>query len=89
MDDNVRKLSEYIDKLNAEQRPDQHESPEDSPELERLYHAVRLVKSLKDPALPGKDYPERLAAVVRNRQRQKSRKRFWQRGMAAAAAVQV
>ena len=89
MDDNVRKLSEYIDKLNAEQRPDQHETPEDSPELERLYHAVRLVKSLKDPALPGKGYPERLAAAVRNRQRRKSRKRFWQRGMAAAAAVLV
>ncbi|NLZ91819.1 MAG: hypothetical protein GX918_07855, partial [Clostridiales bacterium] len=89
MDDNIRKLSEYIDKLNAEQRPDQHGAPEDSPELERLYHAARLVKSLKDPALPGSDYPERLAVAVRNKRRQKPRKRFWQRGMAAAAAVLV
>ncbi len=57
----IRKLSEYIDKLNAEQRPDQHGAPEKFAGTRRLYHAARLVKSLKDPALPGSDYPERLA----------------------------
>jgi outer membrane lipoprotein-sorting protein len=93
MKDNERKLSEYIDRLNEERRPEQHGAPEDSPELERLYSTVRLVRSLKEPALPEGDYPKKLAAAVRSKQtvkgRPKVKKRVWQRGMAGVAAVLV
>jgi len=41
MDKNEKKLSEYIDKLNAEKMPDEHECLPDSPELEELMDTVR------------------------------------------------
>ncbi|HZX46715.1 MAG TPA: sigma-E factor regulatory protein RseB domain-containing protein, partial [Clostridia bacterium] len=91
MNENERKLSEYIDKLNAERQPEQHGAAEDSPELERLYRTVRLVRSLREPALPKGDYPRKLAAAVRSRQTgrgpAKTVKRAWLSGMAGMAAV--
>ena len=93
MDGNEKKLSEYIDRLNAERQPEQHGAPEDSPELERLYSTVRLVRSLREPALPKGDYPKELAAAVRSRQTgkgyQKGKKRVWLGGLAGMAAVLV
>jgi len=58
MDKNEKKLSEYIDKLNAEKMPDEHECLPDSPELEELMDTVRKIRSLKEPALPDADYPK-------------------------------
>lgn len=69
MDRDERKLSEFIDDLNAEKKPEGHgsiaqENTEDTPELEKLFAAARLVRSLKEPAMPDNDYPERLARNV-------------------------
>ena len=93
MNDNEKKLSEYIDRLNEERQPEQHGAPEDSPELERLYSTVRLVRSLREPALPKGDYPKELAAAVRRSQTgggyKKGRRRTWIGGMAGVAAVLV
>ena len=46
MDKNEKKLSEYIDKLNAEKMPDEHECLPDSPELEELMAEIRLQRLL-------------------------------------------
>jgi outer membrane lipoprotein-sorting protein len=62
-----KKLSDYIDKLNAEEKPAEHENPTDSPELEKLARTVRLVRSLKEPALPDADFPRRLSCAVTER----------------------
>jgi len=72
MDKNEKKLSEYIDKLNAEKMPDEHECLPDSPELEELMDTVRKIRSLKEPALPDADYPKKLARVVSAQLSQKS-----------------
>lgn len=93
MDNNERKLSDYIDKLNAEQKPKEHEGPTDSPELEKLYDTVRLARSLKEPAMPEADYPKRLACNVRSQLTRKNpaknRRRIWLTGMAGVAAILV
>jgi outer membrane lipoprotein-sorting protein len=68
MNDNELRLSEYIDKLNNEQQPEQHGMTQDSPELERLYNTVRLVRSIREPALPEGDYAAKLVSAVTGRQ---------------------
>ncbi|HOM03304.1 MAG TPA: sigma-E factor regulatory protein RseB domain-containing protein [Acetivibrio sp.] len=93
MDNNEKKLSEYIDKLNAEKKPKEHDNPMDSPELEELMDTVRKVRSLREPALPDADYPKKLARAAGGQLRQKSatgeRKWAWLAGTAAIAAVAV
>ena len=64
MDDNEKRLSDYIDALNAEQEPEKHYGPADSPELEKTLAAVRLVRTLREPALPDPGYPQRLSQRV-------------------------
>lgn len=62
------KLSEainaYIDALNAENEPEKQQGNADVPELARLLKTVRLVRSLREPALPAPGYPQRLAQAV-------------------------
>ncbi|GAE89451.1 LolA family protein [Acetivibrio straminisolvens] len=93
MDNNEKKISEYIDKLNAEKMPKEHECPEDSPELMELMDTVRKVRSLKEPALPEVDYPKKLARAVGGQLWQKAvtkkRRWAWMAGTAAIAAVAV
>lgn len=88
-----RKLSDYIDRLNMEKKPEEHENPPDSPELEQLMGAVRQVKSLKEPALPGGDYARKLvenaAARPSRRHAARNARRGWMVGAAAVAAVLV
>ena len=64
MDENEKRLSDYIDALNAEQEPEEHYGPADSPELEKTLAAARLVRTLKEPALPSPDFPKRLSQEV-------------------------
>lgn len=64
MNNNEKRLSEYIDTLNAEKKPREHEELADSPELEELFHTVRMVRSLKEPTLPEKDFQARLTSAV-------------------------
>ena len=93
MDDKERRLSEYIDRLNSGKKPEQHGEKESTPELERLYDTVRRVRSLREPDLPDRDYPDRLAGAVKNRLARKGRIRHKKRvrlaGMAGIAAVLV
>ncbi len=62
-----RKLSEYIDQLNREKKPRAHVKGEPAAELENLLETVRMVKSLKNPAMPDAGFPERLKRHVARR----------------------
>ncbi len=64
MNDPESRLSDYIDALNAEQEPEKHQGTADTPELEKLLATVRLVRTLREPALPGPGYPQRMAKTV-------------------------
>lgn len=57
------RLSAYIDALNAEKQPKEHLATDD-PEMEKLMATVRLVRTLKEPALPDAEFPQRLAKTV-------------------------
>jgi outer membrane lipoprotein-sorting protein len=91
MDSKEKKLSDYIDSLNEEKKPKEHGSEIESSEMEELLETVRLVRSLKEPSLPRRNYAETLANNV-NKQLSKekalrnSRKR-WFYGLASAAAA--
>lgn len=93
MANNEKKLSCYIDQLNAGKKPKEHESGMDSQELEELAEAVRLVRSLKEPELPDTDYPKKLAAAVASQRQRKApvkrARRKWLAGTAAIAAILV
>lgn len=58
------RLSDYIDALNAEQEPEKYRRTADTPQLEELLATVRLVRTLREPALPAPGYPQRLAKAV-------------------------
>lgn len=55
-------LSRYA--LNAEQEHEKHRGTDDTPELEKLLATVRLVRTLREPALPDPGYPKRIAKSV-------------------------
>ena len=57
------KLSEYIDSLNKEKKPQEHGNELEAKEMEELFDTVRLVRSLKEPDIPRENYYEEL---VRN-----------------------
>jgi len=81
----VVKLSEYIDALNGGKKPAQHRRSANQSELDKLYGAVRAVRSLKEPEMPEKDYPRRLAQL--QKPYAKYLKRKWLTGAAAAAVL--
>ncbi|HHV71226.1 MAG TPA: hypothetical protein GXX38_01275 [Clostridia bacterium] len=91
MDGIENKLSDYIDQLNAEKKPDVHEDFSDSPELEELFAVVRMVRTLKEPTFPDEDYHRRLVRVVHKQIKEKGSapkpKKRWVATLAAAAAV--
>lgn len=86
MNEMERKVSDYIDRLNEERKPDEDEQA--SEELVELYQTIRLVRSLKEPAMPGPDYPMKLVQSVADqlprRHRPKS-KWSWILGVAGVA----
>ncbi|WP_066633524.1 LolA family protein [Desulfolucanica intricata] len=67
MDNPERRLSDYIDALNEEKEPEKHRGVADTPEMEKLLATARLVRTLREPVLPGSDYPQRLAKAVAGR----------------------
>jgi len=93
MSDYENRLSDYIDTLNEERKPKEHEEVCEDQELEKLYDTVRSVKSLKEPALPGEDFPRRLSESVAREfgknKRTKHKKKSWLRGMTAAVAAML
>ncbi len=64
MNNNEKIISDYIDKLNSEKKPGEHEQADNSPEMEMLMETVRQVRSLREPALPQKSYVKSLAEKV-------------------------
>jgi len=83
-------IDRYIDRLNTEKRPEEHESKKITQELEELYDTVRLVRSLKEPAMPEDGYSKRLAGDVAEGlkvKRAKRSRKTWLMGSAAAAVV--
>ncbi|WP_028608550.1 LolA family protein [Paenibacillus harenae] len=91
MKDNEQKLSDYIDRLNAEQKPDEDEYSANSEELKELYRSVRLVRSLKEPAMPGTDFHKNLVQTAANPfvQKKASAKRKWGWLISAASVAAV
>lgn len=91
MNRNESDLSRYIDRLNAEKKPKEHGPSRNSPEMEELFDTVRLVRGVKEPALPGSGYPKKLAQNIARRMKRQSRtgnpNRIWFAGTAAVAAV--
>ena len=93
MSDKEKVLSEYIDSLNAERKPKEHEGGTSSPELEELLDTVRMVKSLKEPTLPDSSYKERIAGELVNKlpRKKESKKsnRAWFVGLSTVAAAVI
>ncbi|MGJ3222569.1 hypothetical protein [Geobacillus thermoleovorans] len=90
MHDNERRLSDYIDQLNAEKKPKDHEHLGADPELQKLFHTVRLVRSLREPAMPERDFPAKLVRAVTDQlvqTKQKKKKRAWMASIAGIAAM--
>ena len=88
MNNNEKKLSNFIDSLNNERKPNTGTSSE---ELAALYDVVRQVKSLKEPVMPVKDFPSRITQAIKakNTAPVKSRRRTWIGGLAGIAAILV
>ena len=62
--ENIKKrLSDYIDRLNEEKKPQAHGNHTETSEMEELMNTVRKIRSLKTNS-PGADYPEKLAESV-------------------------
>jgi hypothetical protein len=57
------KLSDYIDALNNEQESEVLQTNNDR-ELAKLMATARLVRTLREPAMPEEGYPRRLAQAV-------------------------
>lgn len=86
-------LSEYIDTLNDEKKPIEHEKVVKSTELQELMDTVRLVKSLKEPVLPDVSYPQKIAREIGGNLPQKTNnkksKQAWFVGFGTVAAAVV
>jgi outer membrane lipoprotein-sorting protein len=92
--ENIKKrLSDYIDRLNEEKKPQAHGNHTETSEMEELMNTVRKIRSLKEPTLPEADYPEKLAESVAKQLSAKSTvkkiKRTLITATAAVAAVVV
>lgn len=86
-------LSEYIDTLNDEKKPIEHVKAVKSTELQELMDTVRLVKSLKEPALPDMNYPQKVVREIGCKLPQKTSskksKQAWFVGFGTVAAAVI
>lgn len=87
MDNKEYKLSSYIDSLNNERKPKEHEINIESEELMEIFDTVKKVKSLKEPSMPEGGYRENLADSIYRKV--KPRKWSYAFGATAAAAVLI
>lgn len=81
------KLSQFIDSLNKEKKPVEDEYSTESPELKELYQTVKRVRILKEPAMPDRDFPVKLAKLVKREIYAKTSKRNWWWAKAAVIAA--
>ena len=70
MNEVERKISAYIDALNAERKPERDLLTSDE-ELEKLAATVRQVRTLREPEMPDSDYPKRLSEAVTRKMQKK------------------
>lgn len=89
MTSNEIKLSDFIDRLNAERKPDEDEHTTDSPELKELYRTVKRVRTLREPALPESDFSQRLVQRLKAAEQHTRRQKVWPwlAGLAGVAMV--
>lgn len=91
MNDKHKKLSNYIDDLNAEQKPIAHENLTDDKELSELYHTVRKIRTLKEPTMPRTDFQKTLVNNIKhNKHRNKAlyrKKRVWVTSVVSITAL--
>ncbi|MFC5601752.1 outer membrane lipoprotein-sorting protein [Sporosarcina koreensis] len=91
MRNDEKRLSEFIDRLNAERKPDA--LSEENGELEELYSTAKLVRSLKEPEMPDSDFEERLIGSVSEHWRKKAPRKRTKRhlmfGLAGIAAAVI
>lgn len=88
-----KKLSVYIDRLNAEKKSSENHHANNDDELGELFDTVRLVHSLKEPAMPEEGYYKKLSKNICYRLSNKNPPRIkrcsWRSGLAAVAVVVV
>ncbi|MFE8697240.1 outer membrane lipoprotein carrier protein LolA [Cytobacillus sp. FJAT-53684] len=91
MDNKEKELSDYIDRLNAEQNPHSYENRTDSDDLDKLFQTVRMVRTLKSPTMPEADFQKKLTDSLVDQSHQKkpirSRKWLWLPSIASVAAL--
>ncbi|WP_040206008.1 LolA family protein [Neobacillus jeddahensis] len=91
MDHKEKQLSDFIDRLNAEQRPAEDDYESDSPDMDELFQMVRRVKRLKEPVMPEADFQKRLTKAVElqliQKKPTKKRKWLWLTSIASVAAI--
>lgn len=90
---NQKRLSDYIDSLNADKKPKAHGKSYNSSELDELFHTVRRVRSLKKATMPDPGYPKRLAKSVHNSltasNASRKRNKLWLTSAASIAAILI
>lgn len=87
MKDNEKKLSDFIDCLNNEKKPDMET---DSEELKELFDVARKIKSLKEPIMPNHDFPNKIIQNLKNEQvapRKSRKKKTWIGALVSIAAI--
>lgn len=91
-----RKLSKYIDQLNKEKKPREHKRLKEMGELDELMDTVRRIKGMKEPVMPGRDYPQKLITGLKKEEsntRKERNSNYMRRTMltvtAAAAAITI
>ncbi|WP_339252776.1 sigma-E factor regulatory protein RseB domain-containing protein [Sporosarcina sp. FSL W8-0480] len=85
MKDDEKKLSEFIDRLNEEKKPDDVHT--ENKELEELYSTVRLLRGLKEPEMPPSDFGEKLVKSLSGSKKRKSKRRNVFTGLVGLAAA--
>lgn len=91
MKNDEEKLSEFIDRLNAERKPDAFSEEDEG--LDELYSTAKLVRSLKEPEMPNSGFEEELISTltkqVQLKEPRKHRKRRLAVGFAGIAVAIV
>jgi outer membrane lipoprotein-sorting protein len=95
MDDREKKLTNYIDSLNQERQPKEHQL--ETAEMEELFQTVRMVRSLREPSMPETGYADKLANNINkqffneNEVKKTAKKSIpkWLLGVVAAAAALI
>lgn len=93
MNNDEKRLSDYIDSLNQEKQPKEHKRPQESSKMEELLDTVRWVKRLKEPAMPKEEYFNKLTSnlskELQYKEKTKKVKRRRVLGVGSIAAILI